>query len=68
MLTVGGHSRIFLFMQPADMRRSFRGLSALVYAHAGAPEDGSYYVFVNRSRTHVKILYWDGDGLSIWYK
>ena len=50
------------------MRKSFRGLSGLVYAHLGRPEDGTYYVFVNRRRTHVKILYWDGDGLALWYK
>ena len=68
MLTLSGSNRIFLFMQPTDMRKSFRGLSALVYRHAGRPEDGSYYVFVNRVRTHVKVLYWDGDGLAIWYK
>lgn len=57
-----------LYMQPTDMRRSFRGLCALIYQHLGRPEDGSYYVFVNRPRTHVKILYFDGDGLAIWYK
>lgn len=50
------------------MRKSFRGLSALIYAHLGRPEDGAYYVFVNRRRTHVKVLYFDGDGLAIWYK
>ena len=68
MLSVAGNSRIFLYMQPTDMRKSFRGLSALVYAHLGRPEDGAYYVFVNRVRTHVKVLYFDGDGLAIWYK
>ena len=50
------------------MRKSFRGLSSLVYAHLGYPESGDYYIFVNRRRTHVKILYWDGDGLALWYK
>ena len=68
MLSIAGSSRIFLFMSPTDMRRSFRGLSALIYQHQGTPADGSYYVFVNRVRTHVKVLYWDGDGLAIWYK
>ena len=50
------------------MRKSFRGLSALVHEHLGRPEDGTYYVFVNRRRTHVKVLHFDGDGLAIWYK
>jgi len=68
MLSISGSSRIFLFMQPTDMRKSFRGLSALIYRYRGRPEDGAYYVFVNRVRTHVKVLYWDGDGLAIWYK
>lgn len=68
MLTVAGNNRIFLYMQSTDMRKSFRGLCALVYAHRGRPEDGAYYVFVNRRRTHVKVLYFDGDGLAIWYK
>lgn len=68
MLSVSGSSRIFLYQPATDMRKSFHGLSALVYRHLGRPEDGAYYVFVNRRRTHVKILYWDGDGLALWYK
>ena len=68
MLSVNGSSRIFLYLPPTDMRKSFRGLSALIQAHLGRPEDGAFYVFVNRRRTHVKVLYFDGDGLAIWYK
>jgi transposase len=50
------------------MRKSFHGLCALVYASMGKPTDGSYYVFMNRNRTHIKILFWDSDGLVIYYK
>lgn len=67
MLNVGAAS-IHLHLPPTDMRKSFHGLSALVYACGERPETGSYYVFVNRRKTHVKILYWDHDGLALWYK
>lgn len=68
MLNVAGDRRILLYLPPTDMRKSFRGLAGLVHRHLGRPEDGSHYVFVNRARTHAKVLYWDGDGLAIWYK
>ncbi len=67
MLNVGA-APIHLYLPPTDMRKSFNSLSALVYAHLGRPEDGSYFVFINRRKTHVKILYWDRDGLALWYK
>ena len=68
MLSISSNVGIFLYLAPTDMRKSFCGLSGLVYSHLGSPQDGNYYVFVNRRRTHVKILYWDGDGLALWYK
>jgi len=55
-------------MQPTDMRKSFHGLSVLVYRHEGRPNDGAYYVFLNRPETHVKIMFWDGDGIALFYK
>lgn len=67
MLNVGA-APIHLYLPPTDMRKSFHGLSALVYACGERPEAGAYYVFVNRRKTHVKILYWDHDGLVLWYK
>ena len=68
MLSISGSSRILLYTAPTDMRKSFRWLIALVYKYRGGLEPGVYYVFVNRRRTHVKIFYWDGDGLALWYK
>ena len=51
------------------MRKSFDGLSALV---AGAleldPLSGHLFVFINKRRDRIKILYWDRDGLAVWAK
>lgn len=68
MLSVSGSQPIYLYTGPTDMRKSFRGLSALIYDAQGSPTDGAYYVFVNRRRTLVKVLHFEGDGLAIWYK
>lgn len=51
------------------MRKSFDGLSGLVRNHMnGDPHTGDVFVFVNRVRTHIKLLYWDGDGFVLFYK
>ena len=51
------------------MRRSFDGLSAMVRNHMGAdPTGGHWFVFVNRRRTLLKVLAFDGDGYWIWAK
>lgn len=66
MLSFAGALKVFLAMQPQDMRKSFNGLSALVTDHLGAdPYQGALYVFTNRRRTRLKILFWDGTGLWV---
>ena len=61
--------RIWLYSQPTDMRKSFNGLSGLVRkALEKNPLSGALFVFVNRRRTHIKILYFDGSGYCIWMK
>jgi transposase len=69
MLALTAATRIYLYRRPCDMRKSFDGLSGLVRSELGAdPLSGSLFVFVNRRRNRVKLLYWDRDGLAIWYK
>lgn len=69
MLNVAHNTRIFLHLPPTDLRKSFDGLGGLVRSAFGAdPCDGSWYLFFNRRRDRVKILYWDRDGLALWYK
>lgn len=51
------------------MRKSFEGLSTLVdTAFPGKLLTGSLFLFLNRRRNLIKILYWEGDGFVIWYK
>ena len=69
MLNISNNARLFFYAQPVKMHRSFEGLSAVV--EQMFPKEllsGSYFIFLNRLRDHMKVLYWDGDGLAIWYK
>lgn len=51
------------------MRKSFDGLSGLVRQELGEdPLSGSLFVFCNRRRNMVKLLYWDHDGFALWFK
>src|SRR3989442_1312517 len=51
------------------MRRSFDGLHALVRDHLQLdPFAGHLYLFANKRRDRLKILYWDRDGFAIWAK
>ncbi len=69
MLALPGNARIFLCQSPMNMRRSFEGLSAEVARlFPGELLSGALFVFFNRSRDHIKVLFWDKDGLVIWYK
>lgn len=61
--------RIWLYAQPTDMRKSFNGLVALVkHQLQENPLNGQLFVFINRKRTHLKVLYFDRSGYCIWMK
>lgn len=69
MIHLPASVRVYLCTAPCDMRRSFDGLHALV---AGSMQldafAGHLFVFSNRRRDRVKILYWDRDGFAVWAK
>jgi len=69
MLSFAPHIRIFLHTRPTDMRKSFDGLCGLVRGVLQAdPTDGSLFLFVNRRGDRLKALWWDRDGLALFYK
>jgi transposase len=69
MLSLSLPVEIYLAVEPADMRKAFDGLLALAVEHLGRdPLSGGLFVFVNRRRDRMKLLYWDGDGIAIWAK
>lgn len=69
MLSIPHALKIFLAVEPADMRRSFDGLAGLVEQTLQAdPLSGHLFVFRNKRADRVKLLHWDGDGYAIWYK
>jgi transposase len=69
MLAIAGNARIFLYQNPIDLRKGFEGLNAAVeIAFTHERLNGAYFVFLNKRRNRMKVLYWDADGLAIWYK
>lgn len=69
MLFPESQVRIWLYHQPCDMRKSYDGLSALVKNQLHEdPLSGQMFVFINRKRTQMKILYFDRSGYCIWSK
>lgn len=69
MLSLSASTRIYLALGATDMRKGFDGLCGLVSSHLGQdPLSGRLFLFVNRRRDRLKVLYWDGDGLAIWYR
>jgi transposase len=68
-LDCGVGVRIYLCTTPADMRKGFDTLAALVREHLGHdPLSGHLFLFVGRSKDRLKIMYWDADGFALWYK
>jgi transposase len=69
MLSFTGSLKVFVAVEPCDMRKSFSGLYALVSERLGEdPRQGALFLFSNRSHTRIKILYFDGTGLWVLIK
>jgi len=69
MLSFTGSLRVFLALEPCDMRKGFDGLSGMVATKLKEDlQSGALFVFTNRSHTRLKIIYWDGTGLWLLTK
>lgn len=69
MLSVPGRVKIFICLAPADMRKSFDSLAALVSEVLEQdPLSGHLFLFRSKRGDRVKLLYWEEGGFALWYK
>ena len=69
MFNIPANVCVYLCRKPTDMRKGFDGLHALVLqVFKRDPLDGHLFLFVNRRRDRLKMLWWDRDGLAFFYK
>jgi transposase len=69
MMHLPASVRVYLCASACDMRKSFDGLHAMVTQSMELDAFGGHlFVFANRRRDRIKILYWDRDGFAVWAK
>jgi len=69
MLSLNTSTRYLLYHKSADIRKSFCGLSGIVNNELKMPLlTGDVFIFLNKRRSHVKLLQWQGDGFAIYHK
>lgn len=69
MFSLNSSNSYYLYRDACDMRKSFDGLTGLVRNELDRnPGSGDVFVFLNRSRTHIKLLHWESGGYVLYYK
>jgi transposase len=69
MLAFSNTSAIYLSVRPLDFRKQFDGICGEIQDYLGQdPQNGSLFVFYNRRRDRMKLLWWQADGFWLFYK
>ena len=69
MLHLSPAVRYYLYTGHTDMRKGFDSLCGIVSAQMALDTlSGAVFIFINKKRNQVKLLLWEGDGLSLYYK
>lgn len=69
MITVSPKHRVFLAIEPIDFRNGLDGIARLCrYQFRLNPMTGHYFIFRNRRKTAIKLLYYDSQGYCLFHK
>ena len=60
---------VYLYREFVDFRKSINGLAAIIESETDLPlGTGALFLFTNKQRDKIKVLYWDKTGFALWYK
>lgn len=69
ILHLSDHRRYYLYRKETDMRKGFDSLSGIIQNELNKTlMDGDAFIFINKPRTHLKLLVWEQDGFTIVYR
>lgn len=69
MMRPSGDVAVYLHRQPVDFRKAINGLSLIVQEELHLdPYGQALFVFINRARNRIKLLYWERNGFCLWQK
>ena len=68
MLSILQGLKIYISNEPADMRKSIDGLASIIDEQGEDVGSGNLYLFFNRYKNRVKVLFWDRNGFVLYYK
>lgn len=69
MRSISDFDALYVHREPVDMRKSINGLSVIVQEEMGLDfKSSSLFIFCNKRRTHMKIIYFDRSGFCLWLK
>lgn len=69
MFSLNENNRFYLYTGKTDLRKGFNTLSGMVRNHSSLnPLDGSVYIFINGTRTTLKLLHWERGGFVVYHK
>lgn len=67
MLTIPPKASIYFYSHPVDLRKGFEGLASISASLVETCSEDTYFVFLNRKRNRIKILYWSSDNFFYWF-
>lgn len=67
MLSIPKNASIYFYSSPVDLRKGFEGLASISSSIVKDVSDETYFVFLNRKRNRIKILYWTSGNLFYWF-
>jgi transposase len=69
MFSLTSSNKYFLYSVPTDMRKSFDALSGIISSQMlKNPTSGEVFIFINKTRTRIKLLHWETGGFTLYYK